>query len=271
MCHPACTVQQARVSASDTCTGAADAVPVRISISESRRCFAPLSMTLYKLIKTGNIMNTHKNKTAVRSFSILLFLSILLAACGGRPDWVANTNEANLTDAALIQTASAEANGEVRVVITGGHETNPIDHGRPVILIASMLGVTEEVFREAFSHVTPASGGQEPNPIQVRLNKSALMDVLGPYSVTNEYLDEVSNYYRYNGSAGETWPQVNATAEAIITDGVVTGIEITNPGSGYTSVPVITLLNSDQTATATLLFTNDFDTNGSINAITIEP
>lgn len=215
-------------------------------------------------------MNSHKNKTVFRSFSTLLLLSFLLGACGGRPNSITDTNEANLTDAALIQTVSAEANGEVRVVISGGHETNPVDHGRPVILIASMLGVPEELFREAFSHVTPASGGQEPNPVQVRLNKSALMDVLGPYGVTNEYLDEVSNYYRYNDNAGETWPQVPASAEAIIVDGVVTGIEILNPGSGYTSVPVVTILNSDVTAIATISFTTDFSNNGSITAIVLD-
>ncbi len=216
-------------------------------------------------------MNTYKNKNTLRSFSALLLFPFLLAACGGRPNSVPNTNDPNLTDAAVIQTASVVSNGEIQVLITGGHETNPDDHGRPVILIASMLGVPQEVFREAFSHVSPASAGQEPNPVQVRLNKSALMDVLGPYGVSNDYLDEVSNYYRYNGSAGETWPQVPATAQAIFTDGVVTAIEITNAGSGYTSVPVITLLNSDQTATATLSFTNDFSTNGSITAITLDP
>ena len=213
-------------------------------------------------------MNTFRNKNLIHKISISLLVTFSLAACGGnRP---ANTNT-DLTDAAVIQTASVSANGEVQVIITGGHETNPIDHGRPVVLIASMLGVPEEVFREAFSGVSPAGAGEEPNPIQVRLNKSALMDVLGPYGVTNDQLDEVSNYYRYNGSAGETWPQVPATAEVILTDGVITGIEITNPGSGYTSTPTITLLNSDRTATATLSFTNEFSTNGSISAITLDP
>jgi hypothetical protein len=110
----------------------------------------------------------------------------------------------------------------------------------------------------------------EPNPIQVKLNKDALLDVLGPYGVTNDYLDEVSNYYRYNHSAGETWPQTPATAEIIMTDGVVTGVEITNPGSGYTSIPVITILNSDVTATATISFTTDFSSNGSITSIVLD-
>jgi hypothetical protein len=214
-------------------------------------------------------MNTYKN--IIHFFSVLLLVPFLLTACGGRPDSVANTNDANLTDVTVIQTASVASNGEIQVLLTGGYETNPVDHGRPVVLIASMLGVTEAVFREAFSHVDPGSGGQEPNPIQVRLNKSALMDVLGPYGVTNDYLDEVSNYYRYNGSAGETWPHVSATVEVIIVDGVITGFEITNGGSGYSSVPLITLLNSNQTAIATLSFTNDFSTNGSITAITLDP
>lgn len=42
------------------------------------------------------------------------------------------------------------------VVFSGGHETVGVDHGRPVVLIAAALGVKDEVFREAFSHVHPA-------------------------------------------------------------------------------------------------------------------
>jgi hypothetical protein len=210
-------------------------------------------------------MNIHKNK--IRSFSALVLLPFLLIACGRDRTPVQDTN---MTDVSIVQTASATSNGEVQVVISGGHETDPRDHGRPVVLIASMLGVPDEVFREAFSHVTPASGGMEPNPIQVRLNKDALLDVLGPYGVTNDYLDEVSNYYRYNQSAGEVWKQTQATAEVIMTDGVVTGIKITNSGSGYSSVPVITILNSDVTATATISFTTDFSNNGSITTIVLD-
>ena len=206
-------------------------------------------------------MITNKKKPII----YLLLLALSLAACG------ANPTDTNMTDIAVLQTALAASNGEVQVLITGGHDTDPRDNGRPVVLIASMLGVPSEVFREAFSHVTPAGAGQEPNPIQVNLNKSALLDVLGPYGVTNDYLDTVSNYYRYNRSAGETWPQTPASAEAILTNGVVTGFVITNPGSGYTSAPTITVLNSDVTATATLSFTTDFSTNGSINAITLNP
>jgi hypothetical protein len=156
------------------------------------------------------------------------------------------------------------------VSISGGYETNPVDKGRPVILIASALGVPAEVFREAFSHVTPAAGGQEPDPKQVSLNKDALLKVLSPYGITNDRLDTVSNYYRYNQSAGQVWQRTPAAASAIVTNGVVTGIKINNPGAGYSSVPTITISGaSGITAKASLLYSKDFQTNGSISAITI--
>src|SRR5438552_11396179 len=60
----------------------------------------------------------------------------------------------------------------VPVVFSGGHETDLRDGGRPVVLIAAALGVTPEVFREAFSHVRPAPAGREPEPGQVRQNKA---------------------------------------------------------------------------------------------------
>ena len=82
---------------------------------------------------------------------------------------------------------------KIQLVITGGHETDPRDRGRPVILIGNALGVTPEVFREAFSHVKPAPGGEQPDPAQVQRNKAALLKALGPYRVTNELLDRVSN------------------------------------------------------------------------------
>ena len=39
---------------------------------------------------------------------------------------------------------------------------------------------------QAFSAVTPAGAGQEPDPAQVQANKAALLKVLAPYGVTNE-------------------------------------------------------------------------------------
>lgn len=153
----------------------------------------------------------------------------------------------------------------IRVEITGGDATDPRDHGRPVKLIAAALGVPEEVFREAFSHVSPAAAGHEPDPDQVRRNKAELLAVLAPYGVTNESLDRVSDYYRFNESAGETWPRIAATAAVIINNGQVTGLKLNNPGAGYSSPPTITLIGVDgQTATADLHFGLDLATNGSI-------
>jgi hypothetical protein len=159
------------------------------------------------------------------------------------------------------------------VVISGGFNTDPQDHGRPIVLIAAALGVPTEVFREAFSGVTPAgtdSGG--PTSEEAQKNKAALMSVLAPYEITNDRLDEVSNFYRYNGSKGQVWSRTQAAATAIISNGVVTGITITNPGSGYSSNPTITVMgpNGMITATATVSYTEDFKTNGSISAIIIQ-
>jgi len=202
-------------------------------------------------------------KAIIRSHLVLLFLMLSLVACSSTRNSTANTT--------IAVNPTAEVTNGVQVMITGGHETDPRDGGRPVVLIASALGVQSEVFQEAFSHVHPAAAGWEPNPIQVKQNKSALLSALGPYGVTNDYLDTVSNYYRFNGSDGETWPQTLATAKAIVTDGVVTGFVITTPGSGYTSPPVITLSGSDATAMATLSFTKDFNTNGSLASIILKP
>ncbi len=156
----------------------------------------------------------------------------------------------------------------VSVTITGGFETDRRDNGRPVVLIASMLGVTPDVFREAFSGVTPSKNGS-PSGEQAQANKKALLKVLSPYGITNERLDEVSNYYRYKASLGETWPQTQAAAEAVVVDGKITAITITNPGAAYTSMPKIIIRQGNLTykGIASILYTEDFTTNGSIASI----
>ncbi len=167
------------------------------------------------------------------------------------------------------QPVAALAAGQIAVTISGGHETDPRDHGRPVVLVAAALNVPSEVFHQAFSKVKPAGPGQEPEPAQVRLNKQALMDALGPYGVTNERLDEVSNYYRYSSSRGQMWRNTPATAYATVANGVVT-VTITNAGTGYSSPPKISIAGlPNVTATAKLAFTTDFKTNGSIKEITV--
>jgi hypothetical protein len=171
----------------------------------------------------------------------------------------------------MAQPAPNSDTTQVSVIFTGGHDTDPRDRGRPVVLIAAALKVPPEVFREAFTHVTPAPAGEQPEAGQVHKNKDALMHALEPYGVTNDRLDEVSNYYRYNRSRGEMWRTVDATAVATISHGVVTGFTITNPGSGYSSPPSISLKGMpDPKASASLSFNTEFGKNGTIKEITLD-
>lgn len=158
------------------------------------------------------------------------------------------------------------------VVISGGLTTDPQDKGRPVVLIAAALGVPTEVFRTAFSGVTPSGLDSQPSHELAQRNKAALLKVLGPYGITNERLDEVSNFYRYNGNRTATWHKTSATATAIVTDGVVTGVTITNPGAGYSSTPTVSITGPTGTITAkaVVTYTQDFKTNGSIASITLD-
>jgi hypothetical protein len=169
-------------------------------------------------------------------------------------------------------TAKADPSLGVSVTLTGGFDTDPRDHGRPVILVASALNVTPEVFREAFSHVTPASGGREPEEAQVKLNKQALMQRLSPLGVTDDRLNEVSNMYRYSASRGQMWRHTPAVVYATVKNGVVTGFTIADAGAGYSSPPKISIAGMENVnATAALSFATDFAKNGSIKEISIRP
>lgn len=166
-------------------------------------------------------------------------------------------------------TSVTDQNGYT-ISITGGFDTDSVDHGRPVVLIAAALDVSAEVFREAFSGVTPAGAGSDgPTSEQAQSNKAALLKVLAPYGITNDRLDEVSNYYRYNGSKGELWTHTAATATTELANGKVTGIKIINAGAGYSSAPAVSITGPTGTysATATVSYTTDFKTNGSLTAI----
>ena len=161
----------------------------------------------------------------------------------------------------------------VPVVFSGGHETAGVDHGRPVILIAVALGVAPEIFREAFSHVHPAGPGSGgPTDAEARQNKAALMNALGKYGVTDERLNEVSNYYRYPPGRGGVWKNKAAAANALVKDGAVIGYEVISGGSGYTSLPTIAVPNLPAAAARVeLSFGKDLDSNGAVTAITVSP
>jgi len=164
--------------------------------------------------------------------------------------------------------ASHSPEGDRRPVrFVGGYETDRRDGGRPVVLIASALGVPTQVFRDAFSHVHPARGGA-PEPGQVHANKRALLDALRRYGITNDMLDSVSDYYRYQPQRGELWRNTPATAYATVENGRVTAITITNPGAGYSSPPTIEVEGVGAVlATVNLAYTRRAETNGSIKSI----
>lgn len=156
------------------------------------------------------------------------------------------------------------------VIIDGGYETDPRDHGRPVALIAAALGVESQVFRDAFSNVNPARSGA-PTEARARANKKVLLDALGKHGVTNERLDEVSNYYRYQPGLGNLWKHTPAQATAVIKEGKVTEIKIVNPGSGYLSTPKVSIAGyPDVRIQVKLAFGKNLSTNGTIQSLTIE-
>src|SRR5690349_4185380 len=92
--------------------------------------------------------------------------------------------------ALYAQTPAKGTPTRISASLSGGFELDPRDHGRPVALVAGALGVKPDVFREAFSRVTPAPAGEHPDPDQVRNNKDALLAALAPYGIANERLDQ---------------------------------------------------------------------------------
>ncbi len=172
-----------------------------------------------------------------------------------------------------IAPAQQLAPGVTRVPVTlsGGHETLGVDRGRPVILIAAALGVTPEVFRDAFSHVRPAGPGSGgPTDAEARQNKAALMNALGKFGITNERLDTVSNYYRYPPGRGGLWKTQETAVNALIKNGVIIGYEIVKGGSGYSSSPTLTVPGHPAAAPTVLIaYGKDLDTNGRISVVSL--
>jgi hypothetical protein len=151
----------------------------------------------------------------------------------------------------------------------GGHQTDRRDGGRPVVLIAAALGVPTEVFRDAFRGVRPARGGP-PSREQVHRNKAVLLKALSRYGITNDRLDEVSDYYRYRPERGELWPTKPASAYAIVENGAVVRFVVTEGGSGYSSLPTITVEGvKGPVPKAKMKFGKTFETNGSVAAIVL--
>jgi hypothetical protein len=96
------------------------------------------------------------------------------------------------------------------------------------------------------------------------------MDALGKHGITNERLDEVSNYYRYQPQSGELWTHTPATASATIRDGKVVSLEITDPGAGYMTAPTAVVAGHVAVKVkATIEFTKDLRTNVRLTSLTV--
>lgn len=172
---------------------------------------------------------------------------------------------------ALVLVASGFASAEetqIPITFTGGHEIGRGDFGRPVTLIAAALGVKPDVFREAFSGVTPAKG-RGPSGDEARRNKEALMKVLKPHGITNDRLDEVSNYYRFRPQNGELWPTTAAKAHAVVEGGKIKRIVVTEPGSGYCSTPTASVQGMNATLKVTLKYSTELKKNGGVDAVDV--
>jgi hypothetical protein len=114
-----------------------------------------------------------------------------------------------------------------------------------------------------------------PSGAQIAMEMMKLLALLvpaalRPYGVTDDRLNEVSNYYRYRRESGELWRHATAAAYAVIDHGKVTGITITDPGSGYSSPPAVSIPGMDGVQLAAQLhFDPDFQKNGSIGRIVV--
>jgi hypothetical protein len=183
-------------------------------------------------------------------------------------------NNGQAQAAPLTSTASddptAAAITYLPVVISGGHDTDPRDHGRPVVLVAGGLGVAPDVFRDAFSGVHPVAPGSQPDQARAQQNKAVLLAALAPYGITNKQLDTVSDYYRYQPGSGALWPTRAAVITATVKAGTVTSFEVSDGGAGYSSGPSVSVPGALCGPVAVnLSFSRDLARNGAIESVTL--
>lgn len=112
--------------------------------------------------------------------------------------------------------------------------------------------------------------GTQPDQARAQQNKSVLLASLGRYGVTNEKLDIVSDYYRYQPGTGRLWPTKPASIVAVVQNGQVISFEVTDGGSGYSSTPALSVPGTKcPPVTVKLLYGQDLRNNGSIGSVTI--
>lgn len=97
------------------------------------------------------------------------------------------------------------------------------------------------------------------------------MKVLETLGVTNQRLDEVSNYYRYQPQRGQLWNTTPAKVHAVVEAGKVKRIVVTDPGSGFSSPPKATITGMEQVGLkVTIQFSKELKANESISAVEVE-
>jgi hypothetical protein len=97
------------------------------------------------------------------------------------------------------------------------------------------------------------------------------MNVLKPHGVTNDWLDEVSNYYRYQPQKGELWKTTPAKAYAVVEEGKVKRVVVTEPGSGYSAPPKATIQGMENVGLKVMVqFSKDLKKNGAIGSVEVE-
>lgn len=173
---------------------------------------------------------------------------------------------------AAFGTMPAESSQVTRVpvLISGGHQTDPRDHGRPVVLVAGGLGVSPGIFRDAFTGVNPVAPGSYPDQGRARQNKSVLLSALSKYGITNQKLDSVSDYYRYQPGVGQLWPTKAAVIIAHVNNGKVTSFEVNDGGSGYSSQPSISVPGVRCGPVAVnISYSQNLQRNGTIDSVTL--
>ena len=172
--------------------------------------------------------------------------------------------------ACLIVALGAGPSDDYVVMFSGGHDIGKDDYGRPCVLIAAALGVQTDVFRKAFSGVTPARNGR-PSSAEAKRNKEAMLKVLEPHGVTNDRLDEVANHYRFRPQDGELWSHKDAKAHAVVVDGKLMKIIVDDAGSGYTTPPEVMIKGFGKVDCVVMLnFDKNTKHNGAIKSIEVK-
>ena len=85
-----------------------------------------------------------------------------------------------------------------------------------------------------------------------------------------ERLDEVSDYDRIQLQNDELWKTIPASEYAVVGDGKVKGVVITEAGSGYSSPPIVAIMGMEKVPLKAILhFDKELRRNGSVESVEV--